>query len=513
MTSVTFFEWLYGPEILTRGEISVSVMVNGRPKPRGFTDPTQAHDYCQQWKSKGDVYFNLGLVEEVIGTRRGGNAQTIALPGFCIDIDVDKPNKDYFENVDEAMAYVRSLDLRPSIIVKSGSGLHVYWLFDDLWWFRDAAERERAHQLSRAWYHYLRSCTERALDPTWDISHWYRPPRTVNHKYDTNVTQIFHDPKARYRLEQFEALTMAREDRAVEAMSTEQHEEVQVEKHADAVCSRRVQNLIINDSDFSDMWTKMTSLPGDSSQSQYDWHLMMAMRDAGCTPQEVTDALIHNRRMHEEDLNIRNGRCYYEMMLSKISWLHEDSMDDRRLYEATGLRVDQISKTGKYPNTLYFVKVDGEYYEMEKIGKLGHWNDLRMSLGTGPPPVRTSAQNFANLMIELSPTFVDVTPPGMTAQERIREIWSELEETEVMPDFGNPDEKESYLQNLKTGHPFIKDGHIYVTARFFSRYLKDREVEMDLPSVLLCMEMQLGFIAEKVNRLDHWKKEVSSEAD
>ena len=56
------------------------------------------------------------------------------IPGFWLDIDIKGPNH-YSENlppdVDSAMEMLDRIGLEPTLVVKTGGGLHVYWLFNN----------------------------------------------------------------------------------------------------------------------------------------------------------------------------------------------------------------------------------------------------------------------------------------------------------------------------------------------------------------------------------------------
>ena len=100
-----------------------------------------------------DVYFGLGLQESSLGKHTRGKVESVCAIGtLWMDIDVSDPShkKDNlpFSN-EEALVFIDELPLKPSIIVNSGHGLHVYWLFKKLWIFENDHDRQMAQTLVR----------------------------------------------------------------------------------------------------------------------------------------------------------------------------------------------------------------------------------------------------------------------------------------------------------------------------------------------------------------------------
>jgi len=92
-------------------------------------------------KSMQEVYFGLGLTDDETKEKRRldftnrAKAQHItAISCLWADIDIvgagHKGKKRYPETIEKALELLNQMPLPPSIIVKSGGGLHVYWLLD-----------------------------------------------------------------------------------------------------------------------------------------------------------------------------------------------------------------------------------------------------------------------------------------------------------------------------------------------------------------------------------------------
>lgn len=140
-----------------------------------------------------------------IATRKddsGGTADnTRHLSALFADLDFDK--------VDEVQARggLAGFALSPSIVVHSGGGLHVYWLFREPLDLEDRAERALAEALLR------RLKVAVGGDDVCDLARILRVPATYNHKpkYVTprKVVVEYFDPEARYNPGEFDAVLPA----------------------------------------------------------------------------------------------------------------------------------------------------------------------------------------------------------------------------------------------------------------------------------------------------------------
>lgn len=115
-----------------------------------------------------------------------------------------KSNVDHYNRL--IHAHVMSLSPKPSAIVFSGGGYHLYWLLGDTFYLHTDADRERAKQLQRRWVSFVGGD-----DGAKDLTRVLRPWDTYNKKtkYAPNyprVTLVHLDYGTEYSLEQLEAL-------------------------------------------------------------------------------------------------------------------------------------------------------------------------------------------------------------------------------------------------------------------------------------------------------------------
>lgn len=79
-----------------------------------------------------DTYFTVAAFKDASNRKRQNVSKSRT---FWIDIDIAKPTVDSYENIIDAMTalvgVVKSIDLRPTAVVSSGNGLHVYWVLSE----------------------------------------------------------------------------------------------------------------------------------------------------------------------------------------------------------------------------------------------------------------------------------------------------------------------------------------------------------------------------------------------
>lgn len=142
-----------------------------------------------------DVYFGLGATARALGEyERPKNEEVTAIPGLWVDIDVLHPVhkiKELPPNIEAAMELIPD-QLHPSIIVWSGYGIHVYWLFREPWVFETPEERGQASNLLLSLQAVIRANATRKgwkIDPTADLARVLRVPGTLNRKLPDNPIQ------------------------------------------------------------------------------------------------------------------------------------------------------------------------------------------------------------------------------------------------------------------------------------------------------------------------------------
>lgn len=136
-----------------------------------------------------DVYFGVGLQKENPPKGQRGTTETVShLPGLWMDIDVRGPHHKMTAlpgSIEEAVEFLRSLKPAPSLIIDTGGGLHVYWVFDQLYHIDSADKFYRIRDVSKSFQQKIIAEGEKygwTLDNTADLARLLRLPGTWNWK-------------------------------------------------------------------------------------------------------------------------------------------------------------------------------------------------------------------------------------------------------------------------------------------------------------------------------------------
>lgn len=205
-----FLQQLY-PEAPLYGFLSLWTLPD--KKSSFYKDAQLAGERAQELASDHDVYFGIGLRrEELASDKRGVVMDIISIPGFWFDLDLASENhkcKELPAALREAVEFLSSLPWLPSVVVWTGGGIHVYYLFAQPWIFRTPAEHESAVELSRRVQAYIIGKGRELgwkLDNTSDLARVLRVPGTYNRKNDQAVlVEILEShPSRRYAPADFE---------------------------------------------------------------------------------------------------------------------------------------------------------------------------------------------------------------------------------------------------------------------------------------------------------------------
>ncbi len=141
-----------------------------------------------------NCYLGLGIRRQRPGNGvgRGKTDDIIAIPGLWLDLDYHSPGAHKVRHSlppteDAALSLLDASPYKPSLIVHSGHGLQVYWLFKEIACFGTQAERDAFGRLCRGWQQlFQQSGRDRGwhVDSTADLARVLRIPGTCNLKTD-----------------------------------------------------------------------------------------------------------------------------------------------------------------------------------------------------------------------------------------------------------------------------------------------------------------------------------------
>ena len=273
----------------------------------------------EAWGEKENVYVGCALRGQALGaTLRGDKADCVAIPGLWLDIDYGtdhkKPNLPPSDV--EAMALVYEMGPAPSAVIHSGRGLQAWWLFREPWTFEDAADRDQAETLTKAWCNTLRAKAKAHgwdADQVGDLPRVMRLPGLWNRKGVPKPTRLLSLTETRYNPDEFEPyLLQGSEQSQIESPNLTWTFELSpsAEPPAD-----KFMLLAEVDQTFRLSWIHARKDLQDQSESSYDLSLATRAFAAKWSAQEIVNLLIAHRRKHKADLKLRKD--YYDRTLSK----------------------------------------------------------------------------------------------------------------------------------------------------------------------------------------------------
>ena len=135
MTTAEFLEALFADVVSPERRIAVFTMPTRRTA--FFATAEEATEYALRRAGSLDVYFGVGLIHgEPKG--RGKLSDVAAVAGLHADIDLPcgkRADKPLPATLDEVASLWAPFGMEPTLVVLSGHGVHVYWLFREPWVF------------------------------------------------------------------------------------------------------------------------------------------------------------------------------------------------------------------------------------------------------------------------------------------------------------------------------------------------------------------------------------------
>lgn len=118
------------------GFLTLHKLHNNTSRHFSFSEFDAVASQAASWDAEGhDVYFGIGLRDAKLATQ-GGEAHVCALPGAFLDIDIRHPDAhaastSLASSEEQVFDFLEGLPIEPTVVVHSGHGLHVYYLFEE----------------------------------------------------------------------------------------------------------------------------------------------------------------------------------------------------------------------------------------------------------------------------------------------------------------------------------------------------------------------------------------------
>lgn len=140
------------------------------------------------------VVFNFARLAKKPTTGRGKATDTQAFSVIGMDIDIadpKKPNKSLPLDIEEAVAALETLPLPPSILVRSGRGLHAYWSLEEDMLISDESDLKHAREFVANFYRGVSTnLPQYNFDHTHDLARSFRMPGSTNLKDPLNPQRV-----------------------------------------------------------------------------------------------------------------------------------------------------------------------------------------------------------------------------------------------------------------------------------------------------------------------------------
>ena len=167
--------------------------------------------FAESMGQKTNIFFGVGLRNKVLKNGLRGSEKDIScITALYADIDVKgdaHAQKSLPETIDEAVGFLDNLKIKPSIIVRSGNGIHSYWLLDKPFKINNVEDKDRIASVFRGFGKYINLEAKKRgwkIDNVYDLARILRVPGTINHKLKNGVKcEVIESSLQRYTLEEF----------------------------------------------------------------------------------------------------------------------------------------------------------------------------------------------------------------------------------------------------------------------------------------------------------------------
>lgn len=312
-----------------------------------------------------DMYIGVGLSPEAfkvpdperpgefIFTLRCKADQITGIGGLWADIDIANPHAHKKGNLPpteaDGLKILKSMNARPTAVIRSGYGLQAWWAFKEPWIFADDGERQLAADLAQRWNQYVIQKAAAAgyeADSIGDLSRVMRLPGTFNAKVPEDprpVSMRWGDETRRWNptelieiVDDLKIVATAKpeakdgvrkwERSADEGLNIRPDRQPPIDKYQEALKSRN----------FRDTVEHRRPTLKDQSTSGYDMSLAVQAVRRGWTDQEVTDLLIFHQR-EKRTGGVRDRPEYFRNTIAAARKISAPEPALESLRKATGL--------------------------------------------------------------------------------------------------------------------------------------------------------------------------------
>lgn len=497
MDAAAFFGHMFGQAVSAHETIAVWSMPS--KVCRFHAGTASAARRSGEISASEDVYFGCGLYRPGVGAGRGSAKDVTCITSLWADVDYGATHAKEGNPPDivEAMKVVNRIGLRPSIVIDSGYGLHVYWLLTEA-----LAASDDAATISRRFGATILECAKclsYVVDLVHDISRVMRVPGTFNHKHNKKkpVSCLLHysNPALRYEVESDIEDILVNESVSTVNKTSNVHVSAVILDPSRGPRADLIEALCANDPKAKKTWERKRGDLTDQSPSSYDMAMAHLGAQLGLSDQDIADLIMGWRVKHGEDTKKATRQAYVQGTIAKAKMSRGqtkaiDSLELSTIPSGSGQKdtsrerqklLDMISGTlgvravkwlqhGTENAEYSLVLADGTDLligTIKEVLKQGSFREkLLESVGVMLPNLKAAQWNAVVVALTRLREVIS-NPEG----SRVGQIGDWLASYFLAVPIGHP--KTEGLGVLISDHkPFEKDGHIYVHASHLMRHVR-----------------------------------------
>ncbi len=533
-----FLSLLWGEKDAERGliEIFSGVLEAGKLKDvhgRHFKAADGAAEEVRRLMAAApprEVYVCVSLGRERPESGRLREADVCGCCGLWCDLDfagAEHTTRRYPPDEAAARKILEACGLKPTLLVHSGHGLQVWWLFAETLYFDKVEEKIRFRALAHDWIGTIQAHAAAAggweVDPAKDLVRVLRVAGTTNHKGEIPAAvRVLEVDGPRYAsLNDFEQLVCP-EVRKPSIVSNA--EIATLVKEIEGVIASgqnhgfpvdKLEALRTNETKFEETWKRRRREFGTDA-SRYDASLAWYAVRIHCPVKEVIQLITDHRTVHKDDPKMKCLRPDYlartilwaqrsvteEVFLERLDQ-HENEVLSHEGHQSMLEQLRQWLKVGDLAGVKKYGRSDSRYF---LILKDGH------SFEVGTAETMLSAKRFATSVYDNCRVVV----PGMKDWEwrRVAGLLQLIAEEDLMDGEGKQAQLEewveeylgsnvirdeaTYNESLEMREPFVKDGWVYLMAAPLRRYIIMACMERITNKELKVMLKESGFKGGRV---------------
>lgn len=425
------------------------------------------------------------------------NDTAASMSAIWVDIDIAdgihaKPNLP--ATLDDAFSLLDMLPLKPSIVILTGGGIHVWWLLSETFVFETDDDRLKAGYMVERWQAFIRGkARERnwTIDATHDLARLMRIPGTFNGKTTPNkpVTIERIDNKLRFEISDFEQWIGPLKAERKRAAPIESVGDIIINPDA-APSPKKMKVMSDNHEKFDSTYDRTRRDLEDRSPSGYDMSLAVMAAQAKWTTQEIVDLIVASRIKAGQPIHEDRPDKYKMTIAKAVQWTRRTDAEttiETALIEGTSKDIDKrpeliqairdqiggvpIEKVTKYmsdPPTYSLITTAGEIH-LGTVDNLISQRPFRSAIaaveGILIPSIKAKAwESFAQMLLDVCE---HVTIGDEATDRGQASVWIE----DYLHDF-KPLEDQAEAEMFK--RPFIKDGVIHFSGQSLRDWLRSK---------------------------------------